>query len=65
MREIRCDLFSVDSLARALHVGKPEVLFWIKQGWLEATINAREEGHPTRSLPKRSHIFTSTIWPIC
>ena len=38
VREIRSDLFSVESLAGALHVGKAEVHFWIKQGWLEATV---------------------------
>lgn len=41
VREIRCDLFSVESLARALHVGKPEIHFWIKQGWLQAAINTQ------------------------
>jgi hypothetical protein len=49
VREIRCDLFSVDSLARALHVGKSEILFWIKQGWLEATIN-NEGRRPSYSI---------------
>ncbi len=39
IREIRCDLFSVESLARALHVRKTEIHFWIEQGWLQATIN--------------------------
>jgi hypothetical protein len=39
VREIRCDLFSVESLATALHVRKSEVLFWIQQGWLAATVN--------------------------
>jgi hypothetical protein len=38
VREIRCDQFSIESLAGALHVGKAEVHFWIKQGWLDATI---------------------------
>ena len=41
VREIRCDIFSVESLATALKVGKSEVHFWIEQGWLEATINMR------------------------
>jgi hypothetical protein len=39
VREIRCDIFSVESLAKALKVGKSEIRFWIEQGWLEATIN--------------------------
>ena len=38
LREIRCDLFSVDSLASALRVRKAEVILWIEQGWLQASI---------------------------
>ena len=38
LREIRCDLFSVESLASALRVRKAEVVFWIEQGWLQASI---------------------------
>ena len=41
VREIRCDLFSVDSLATALHVRKTEVLYWIEQNWLEASVESR------------------------
>jgi hypothetical protein len=41
VREIRCDLFSIDSLARALHVRRAEIHFWIKQGWLEAAVSAQ------------------------
>jgi hypothetical protein len=41
LREIRCDLFSVESLASALHVRKAEVVFWIEQGWLQASIACR------------------------
>jgi hypothetical protein len=41
LRDIRCDLFSVESLAAALHVRKTEVIFWIEQNWLEATISER------------------------
>jgi DNA-binding transcriptional MerR regulator len=41
VREIRCDLFSIASLARALHVRKTEIHFWIKQGWLQASVNTR------------------------
>jgi hypothetical protein len=41
LREIRCDLFSVESLASALHVRKAEVVFWIEQGWLQASIAYR------------------------
>lgn len=38
VREIRCDLFSVESLASALHVRKTEVIFWIEQKWLQASV---------------------------
>jgi hypothetical protein len=38
VREIRCDLFSVEGLANALRVRRSEVLYWIKQNWLQATI---------------------------
>ena len=41
LREIRCDLFSVESLAIALHVRKAEIVFWIEQGWLQASIASR------------------------
>jgi hypothetical protein len=41
VREIRCDLFSVESLAHALHVRKAEIHFWIEQGWLEADVNTK------------------------
>jgi hypothetical protein len=41
LRDIRCDLFSVESLARALRVGRPEVLFWIEQEWLPAAVSIR------------------------
>src|SRR6202000_528846 len=40
VREIRCDLFSLESVANALRVRKSEVLYWIKQDWLQATIEA-------------------------
>ncbi len=42
LKDIRCDLFSVESLARALHVRRNEILFWIDQGWLQATTNIRD-----------------------
>ena len=41
VREIRCDLFSLESLARALRVRKDEILSWIEKGWLQATIRNR------------------------
>jgi hypothetical protein len=38
VREIRCDCFSLGSLAHALHVRRYEVRLWIEQRWLQATI---------------------------
>jgi hypothetical protein len=38
LRDIRCDLFSVESLASALHVRKAEIVFWIEQDWLQASV---------------------------
>lgn len=38
LRDIRCDLFSVESLATALHVRRIEVLSWIERDWLEASL---------------------------
>lgn len=39
LRDIRCDLFSVESLAVALRVRKTEVVYWIEQNWLQASIS--------------------------
>jgi hypothetical protein len=39
LRDIRCDLFSVESLASVLHVRKAEVVFWIEQNWLQASVS--------------------------
>jgi len=41
LRDIRCDLFSVDSLACAVRVQRAQVLTWIELGWLPATISRR------------------------
>jgi hypothetical protein len=41
VRAIRCDLFSVQSLASALHVSRRQVLSWIEEGWLQATVEIR------------------------
>jgi hypothetical protein len=41
LREIRCDLFSIESLAKALHVRKSEIRYWIDHGWLQATVNPK------------------------
>ena len=33
LRDIRCDLFSVESLSTVLRVRKSEIVHWIEQGW--------------------------------
>lgn len=38
VREIRCDCFSLESLAQVLHVRRGEIVGWIERGWLQATI---------------------------
>ena len=45
LRDIRCDLFSVESLATVLRVRKSEVVHWIERGWLEATVGVRGKRH--------------------
>ena len=41
LREIRCDRFSIQSLAHALRVRSEEIHFWIEQDWLQATISIK------------------------
>ena len=45
LRDIRCDLFSVETLANVLRVRKSEVVHWIEQGWLEASVGSRGKRH--------------------
>jgi hypothetical protein len=52
VREIRCDLFSIESLARALHVRKTEIHFWIQQGWLQAEVNTEGKRHSYSITPE-------------
>ena len=41
LREIRCDRFSIQSLAHALRVRTEEIHFWIEQNWLQAEISIK------------------------
>lgn len=41
VREIRCDLFSIQSSAHALRVQTEEVHFWIEQNGLQATVSTK------------------------
>ena len=45
VRDIRCDLFSVESLATVLRVRKSEIVHWIEQGWLDASVGSRGTRH--------------------
>jgi hypothetical protein len=45
LRDIRCDLFSVESLASALHVRKTEVISWTEQNWLQASVANQGKRH--------------------
>ena len=50
VKEIRCDRFSVGSLAQALHVRTDEIRYWIEQNWLQATVST--------SGSRKSYIIT-------
>lgn len=50
VREIRCDCFSLGSLAHALRVRPSEVRNWIEQGWLQASTIANECGRTTYQI---------------
>jgi hypothetical protein len=52
IREIRCDLFSVESLACAVRVGRSQVLFWIEQGWLPVTVERCRRKHRYTITPE-------------
>lgn len=52
VREIRCDCFSVESLAQVLHVRRSEIMSWIEQGWLQATINKQANRTRYRIAPE-------------
>ena len=41
LRDIRCDLFSINSLACAVRVQRSQVLSWVERGWLPATATKR------------------------
>lgn len=51
VREIRCDLFSLESLSGALHIRREEIRFWIQQGWLQASVSTNGR--------RRSYTITS------
>jgi len=52
IREIRCDCFSLNALAQAVRVHPKEVIFWIEQGWLEATVTKLGDRNSYRITPE-------------
>jgi hypothetical protein len=52
VREIRCDCFSLESLAQVLQVRRSEITGWIEQGWLQATIAMRGRRSIYRITPE-------------
>jgi hypothetical protein len=52
LRELRCDFFSINSLATEMHVRSDEVKYWIAQGWLEATKVKLNKGVSCKITPE-------------
>lgn len=52
VRDIRCDCFSLESLAQILHVRRREVRYWIEQEWLQATITTEGKRTSYRIMPE-------------
>jgi hypothetical protein len=52
VREIRCDCFSLESLAQIMHVRRSEILQWIEQGWLQAAITKQDNRVSYRITPE-------------
>lgn len=57
VRDIRCDCFSTESLACALHVRRSEVIGWIEKGWLEAQKSPRGKRTSYRITPEALSAF--------
>jgi len=57
VREIRCDCFSAESLARALRVRRAEIISWVEKGWLEATVINQGKRSSYRITPEALSVF--------
>lgn len=57
VREIRCDCFSVQALAQAVRVRPKEVIQWIEQGWLQATVTNQGRRKNYRITPEALAAF--------
>jgi len=57
VRDIRCDCFSVQALAQAVHIRSTEVIQWIEQGWLQATVTNQGRRKNYRITPEALAAF--------
>lgn len=57
VRDIRCDCFSVQALANAVRVRPTEVIQWIEQGWLQATVTNQGRRKNYRITPEALAAF--------
>lgn len=57
IREIRCDCFSAESLACALHVRRSEIVDWVERGWLQAEIANHGKRSSYRITPEALGAF--------
>lgn len=62
LRDIRCDLFSVDSLACAVRVQRSQVLSWIDRGWLPAIVSRRgQRNHYTITPEALTYLYKNHL----
>jgi hypothetical protein len=62
VREIRCDLFSIESLACAVRVQRSQILSWIELGWLPAIVSKRgQRNHYTITPEALSHLYKNHL----
>jgi hypothetical protein len=57
VRDIRCDCFSVDALAQAVHVRPTEIIHWIELGWLQASVTEHDRRRDYRITPEALAAF--------
>jgi hypothetical protein len=57
VRDIRCDCFSAEALAQAVRVRPTEVIQWIEQGWLQATVTKHGKRNEYRITPEALAAF--------
>jgi hypothetical protein len=57
VRGLRCDCFSVEALAQAVHVRPVEVIHWIELGWLQATVTKKDRRNNYQITPEALATF--------